>query len=755
MVRAQLLRSPPLRQAIGRCVIDFKAIAARLAADAPSLLRAWFPNGKRHGREWVVGSLKGEVGDSLSINLDTGLWADFASGESGRDLVALYAAAHGLSQVAAAAELDGAPTSTPPSPTSRREKPARAVLMPAGLPSHHCRHRSLGDPIKIWDYRDAAGDLLGHVARYEPTDGRKQYVPWTATDNGWGAGQWPEPRPLYGLDKLAARPSAPVIVTEGEKAADAAQIIAPDYVAVTWPGGAQAWAKADWSPLRGRDVTLWPDADEPGIAAMTSIAGQLEGMPVILVTPADAPKGWDAYDAADDLLSWRDVLAKMMPPPPAPKGNGSGGAHIEDFATPLAMENPADGMPSVIPPDVAGAISMWPFDRNGTGQYLDNLNNATIALEMDETLRGLVWWDEFLQRVLTGASVADPSDSANFTIGNAPREWSDVDDINLTLYMQRTIGLRKITTETVHHAVLRIAHERHKHCVRDWIATTEWDGVARVGMFFPDHFGCDDNDYTRAASHNFWVSIAARIYRPGCKVDNMIVLEGEQGDRKSMALRAVARPWFTEQHEAVTGRGFFEVLQGKLLVEIGEMDAFSRGDVTRVKQVITNEDDRYREPYARAAKDHPRQCVFVGTTNKDDWHRDETGARRFWPIRCLGIDVDAIAQSRAQLFAEAAALYKSDAKWWVMPEAETRDEQSQRFDHDVWHAKIAKYVDTKAEVTTDDILTDCIKVPVAQWSAVHKRSVASAMRVLGWKHSRVGTGDDARRAWRRKVAPSS
>ena len=183
---------------------------------------------------------------------------------------------------------------------------------------------------------------------------------------------------------------------------------------------------------------------------------------------------------------------------------------------------------------------------------------------------------------------------------------------------------------------------------------------------------------------NFWISIVARVYCPGCQVDNMIVLEGPQGLKKSSALRVIGGNWFCEQHEAVNGRAFFEVLQGKLLVEISELDAFSRADVTRVKQVVTCVSDRYREPYGHHAKDHPRQCVFVGSTNKDDWNRDETGARRFWPIRCTEIDIDAIASNREQFFAEAVHRFKSKETWWEMPSIETEGEQESRYVEPAW-----------------------------------------------------------------------
>ena len=179
---------------------------------------------------------------------------------------------------------------------------------------------------------------------------------------------------------------------------------------------------------------------------------------------------------------------------------------------------------------------------------------------------------------------------------------------------------------------MTVAFRNRRNCVRDWLESLKWDQVPRIEHFFENHFGADP----RAASANFWISLVARVCRPGCQVDNMVVLEGPQGIRKSSALRVIGGEWFTEQHESATGKGFFEVLQGKLLVEVSEMDSFSRAEVTKVKQIITCTNDRFRESYGRHAKDHPRQCIFVGTTNRDDWNTDVTGARRFWPIACQG-----------------------------------------------------------------------------------------------------------------------
>ena len=143
----------------------------------------------------------------------------------------------------------------------------------------------LGEPSKVWTYRDGLGDVLGYVCRYETPEGKQiRAFTWGARGDRpaeWACGHWTKPRPLYGLDRLTDKPAASVLVVEGEKAADAAAELLPSYAVLTWPGGAQAWKHADLAPLRGRKVLLWPDNDEPGIKAMQSLAailGSLEAM---------------------------------------------------------------------------------------------------------------------------------------------------------------------------------------------------------------------------------------------------------------------------------------------------------------------------------------------------------------------------------------------------------------------------------------------------------------------------------------------
>lgn len=310
--------------------MDFRGLADRLLADADRLLAQWLPNGKRQGTEYKAGSVAGEAGGSLSINLRTGRWADFATGERGGDLIDLYAAIHGLELGEAYRELDGSP-GVPAAGTvkPRPVKPQRQVITPAPAEDADCDciHPDYGPPTHRWTYFDGNGEVLGYVARYEPAGTRKQIIPWTYSTDGWGRGQWPAPRPLYRLQELEARPNDPVLICEGEKATDAAAQWAEPYVAMTWPGGAQALHLADWSLLMGRKVLLWPDADEAGAMAMLRLADILRdiAIEIKIVDVAGQRDGWDAADAG--FRNWAEARAWLQPrvrvldapAPPAPE----------------------------------------------------------------------------------------------------------------------------------------------------------------------------------------------------------------------------------------------------------------------------------------------------------------------------------------------------------------------------------------------------------------------------------------------------
>jgi putative DNA primase/helicase len=349
------------------------------------------------------------------------------------------------------------------------------------------------------------------------------------------------------------------------------------------------------------------------------------------------------------------------------------------------------------------------------------LSNAVKILEKDPIFTGLVWYDEFLDRILTGQPA---------------REWHDADDLNLTVDLQDRLGLSIIAVRTVADAVQQVAHRRPRHVVRDWLTTLVWDGEQRIDYAFEDHWGVECGaplpcEYVRAASRNFFIGLIARVFKPGCQLDTMVVFEGDQGIKKTSALRVLGGDWYGLSSESVSRKDFFEGLQGKWIVELGELDGFSRAEVTRVKTVISTPVDRYRPSYGRTARDYPRQCVFCGTTNRDDWGNDETGLRRFWPIRCGDINTTTLADARDWLLAEAMVRYREGQSWWDMP-ISAREVQAARQADDPWLDRIADGLALIRETTMASVLSNVLTLDVRDQTLNTEKRVGRILRLLGW-----------------------
>lgn len=300
--------------------IDFDAINAVLLGRARDLVPQWLPNGKSKGREWVTGDIHDSEGDSLSVNLETGLWSDFATGEGGKDLIALHAARTGKSNPDAARELASLYGITMPQVGAQRpqEKQTgpRLGKPPAGTPAPRVR----GD--HVYEYNDHDGELLNLICRTDEKAGiKKSFCQWSwdLDKNEWIPKGWTNNRPLYGLHLLKKCPAAPVLLVEGEKSAEVARKLVGDkYVVITWSGGALAWDKTNWTPLAGRNVTIWPDADEAGRKAAYAIAKHLTflGCKVTIIDVADLGEGWDVADAqiegwsAEKTFQWISERSK-------------------------------------------------------------------------------------------------------------------------------------------------------------------------------------------------------------------------------------------------------------------------------------------------------------------------------------------------------------------------------------------------------------------------------------------------------------
>lgn len=313
-----------------------KDVAKLASRSSRKLLAKWYPQIHFEGSYGFLGDIHGAKGRSLKINLEDGFWVDHAKREhKGGDLVALYAATHSISMPEAAQHVMADLGLSGKLPTAgdaeERRKPTKAAMpVPEGA-SQAPLASGMRCPLPgsegyvaraWWPYRDSESRLLFYTVRFErPGEAnekgkpRKKILPFTYHgEQGW---RWKGPgekrNPIYGLDRLAQCPAAPVLLLEGEKAADAAADIFTDHVAVSWLGGLGQLGKADFSPLAGRDVIYWPDADEPGRASVKDVGAKLAAVGAktlrVVDPPSSLPPGWDLADEAPlsvNVLSLRE-----------------------------------------------------------------------------------------------------------------------------------------------------------------------------------------------------------------------------------------------------------------------------------------------------------------------------------------------------------------------------------------------------------------------------------------------------------------
>lgn len=405
-------------------MIDFERINKVALPQFESLLREWLPGGRREGFEYVVRNPRRSDKNpgSFKVNVKTGFWSDFAGSkeDSGGDPIALLAYLKNCKMGEAAKEIanrlglePGDPNSKPyqapaPLPEAKSEPEAekwRALPVGRSIPGTDFMHPKHGKPVSAWAYRNAEGEILQWVARYDLPDGKKDVIPWTYCElmqlpnvKQWRRQGLPKPRPLFNLDRLAQRPAAQVLIVEGEKTAEKAQEIIPSIIVVTWPGGGNGVRFADFTPLSGRTIAIWPDADEPGLKAAFEIKEILEPIAArvkVVAPPAGVSKGWDLADAHAEGWTLDRVIEhlrapelievkKKDPPPPSPPPQKS-----EQQGPPAYLDETP--FPDEVPPDLQEPEEddMLP---NLSGKH--SHDSAALARYM----RSRVLYDEYLEQ---------------------------------------------------------------------------------------------------------------------------------------------------------------------------------------------------------------------------------------------------------------------------------------------------------------------------------------------------------------------
>jgi len=323
--------------------------------------------------------------------------------------------------------------------------------------------------------------------------------------------------------------------------------------------------------------------------------------------------------------------------------------------------------------------------------------------------------------------------------------FAEEDVTRTQAWMQRFEGINP-TKAACGDAAVIVAKASSYHPIRDYLDGLCWDGVRRVDKWLARYCGCADNDYSRAVGRWWMISAVARAMCPGCKVDHMLVLEGPQGLQKSTLIESLCHDpaWFSDTDPDIGSKDAFQSVQGIWIQELSEVDGIvARKEYTAMKAFVSKKNDRYRPPYGRVPVRVQRMIVFIGTANRDDYLRDPTGNRRYWPARCALADIEAIVRDRDQLWAEALHLYRCGEKWYPTtdPEkmmCEVEQGARQRVDDRVYH--IVEWLDKikrpDEPVTVLGIIEGAFKIETAKDQTKRLQGeVADMLRQLGYVRS--------------------
>lgn len=341
------------------------------------------------------------------------------------------------------------------------------------------------------------------------------------------------------------------------------------------------------------------------------------------------------------------------------------------------------------------------LQRDRGGLLMNNLHNITLIVENDPALKAIVF-----NQLADGLEI-----KGEVPWKHPARFWRDADDAQLISYVDSHYGTFSARNYEI--AVMKVADDRSYHPVREYLnSLPEWDGAPRVETLLINYLGAEDNRYTRAVTRKTLCAAVARVFDPGVKFDNILVLNGAQGVGKSTLISKLGGDWYSDSLALtdMNDKTAAEKLQGYWLLEIGELAGMRKADIDKVKAFISRQDDKYRASFGRRVTPHPRQCVFFGTTNSDKGYlRDVTGNRRFWTVKTPGSKGKRTwqlgGQDIKQIWAEALFLVHEGEKLYLDTDLEELaiTEQRDAMEQDEREGLVREYLDRLLPENWDDM----------------------------------------------------
>lgn len=509
---------------------------------------------------------------------------------------------------------------------------------------------------------------------------------------------------------LASRTEDQVLLVGSARTAEAARPKLKAYVILDYE------ASDELQAIAGRKVDLWPDATPDSKTLFAKAAESLVSLKcpqVRVVNPNGQIHGWNIAEAISEGWTGKQITAFARD-------------HMSVIEKPRKAVTKVEttAAPELISP--AYNVQAWGLTCNGSGKPFSNHHNVMVVLER---LKHDIWWDSFAHKI-----------KFHDAQGNEA-VWSEVDDIGMAIWLQANAAMHGVQPKVVRDAVRRYAAARARNEAQEWLQMiaqgSPWDGQNRLEYLMCIGFGAPRDLYTAAVGRCLMTSIVARLMQPGCKVDTMVVLEGGQGIGKTQALELLGGRWYKLADTSHIDKDFYVGMLGKSVLEFAEMHTSRNNSVDKVKAMLTCTSDNFRDPYGRDNTDHPRTCVFVGTCNSEDWNADETGARRFLPIRCSKVDLDWLRENLVPLYAEALARYLNykagnmEDCWWNYPLETAAAEQLERRPDDPWDDIVRSMVGGKNHIFTNDIMSRLL-IEDKERDPKTMRRIGSILKRLGF-----------------------
>lgn len=543
-------------------------------------------------------------------------------------------------------------------------------------------------------------------------------------------------RAVYGDLKMirhAIETGNTIYIPEGEKDT---RTLATKYLPAFTYGGVSDWQPEFVELVHGGNVVILADNDAPGKKVAEQIRNDISGIATsvqVIVPVPDVPKA-DISDFFDSGHTVED-LERLV-------------EQTEVAAVGVVEKTPAPMQPIE-------------FVRNAQGKIIDRIDNAVAALLGDPEFHNMLRFNLF-----TGKMEVRNTPWRRFT-----PDFSDYDANQIRLILATKYDLK--SEKGIERAIDIVSHEDEYHPIRDRLSGLEWDGVERISELFPKFLGAERSDYVTEVTKLFLLGAICRVFTPGCKFDSMVCLVDEhQGSGKSTMARLLALEdsWFSDDVRNLDDESTARKLQAKWIIEFSEMLATANTKtVEAVKSFLSRQTDVYRIPYERYARDFPRQCAFLGTTNNIDFLPiDRSGNRRFIPIKCNADKAEIHplnneAETREyilKVYAEAMMIYRSGNFKLTLPDEIGKNLLKIQQDftpEDTTAAIIQEWLDTTSEefVCVSMVFNEALKrdgTPKS-WESREISKILDSAR--GWE--RHQTGDHKKRfriygtqrAWRK------